>query len=182
MLMITNIDEFRKQIAHKEEIRENDLGRGLTSFCYMIAGDGTFDNFEARECRGIVFKDGKVVGRPIHKFFNVNERKSTRVENLDWSKVVRVMDKRDGSMIHTAIERYAETSAYSGLTPKKPFVWLKSKKSFESDVARAAWFWLLRNDNVRAMIDYITAVDCTLIFEWTAPDARIVLYYPEAEL
>lgn len=172
MLNISNINEFRSKVAHKEEIREMDIGADSVSFCYMIAAEGTFDDEWSRECRGIVFDkaSGRVNGRPLHKFFNVGERESTRVENLDWSKVVRVMDKRDGSMIHTV-------QTASGVR-------LKSKKSFDSDVAKAAEAWMRAQpgQHVLSFVNSVAARNSTAIFEWTAPDARIVLFYPEAEL
>lgn len=172
MLNISNINEFRSKVAHKEEIREMDIGADSVSFCYMIAAEGTFDDAWSRECRGIVFDkaSGRVNGRPLHKFFNVGERESTRVENLDWSKVVRVMDKRDGSMIHTV-------QTASGVR-------LKSKKSFDSDVAKAAEAWMRAQpgQHVMSFVNSVAARNSTAIFEWTAPDARIVLFYPEAEL
>jgi hypothetical protein len=96
MLKITEVEEFRELVKCKEEIREAHIGHGCTSFCYMVSGPDTFDSAAARECRGIVFDGPDVVGRPLHKFFNVNEREETLLKNLDWSKVVRVMDKRDG--------------------------------------------------------------------------------------
>jgi RNA ligase len=172
MLKINDINEFRSKVSHKEEIREMDIGEGCTSFCYMVAAEGTFDDAWSRECRGIVFNTslGTVAARPLHKFFNVGEREETRVENLDWSKVVRVMDKRDGSMIHTAW-------TMNGLR-------LKSKKSFDSDVAKAAEDWMHSQPglNVFKFCTRMQAMNKTAIFEWTAPDARIVLFYPEAEL
>lgn len=172
MLKIESLDEFRSHVAHKEEMREAEIGEGCTSFCYMIAADGTFDDAWSRECRGIVFNTalGKVTGRPLHKFFNVGERESTRVENLDWSKVVRVMDKRDGSMIHSVW-------TMNGIR-------LKSKKSFESDVAKAAEDWMHNEPDLKVwkFVSRMVALNKTAIFEWTAPDARIVLHYPDAEL
>jgi RNA ligase len=170
MLKITEVEEFRSAIAGKEEIRESLIGHGCISFCYMISGPDTFDSATARECRGIVFAGPDVVGRPLHKFFNVNEREETRLENIDWSKVTRVMDKRDGSMIHTV-------STMDGIL-------LKSKKSFESDVALAADDWMNHETglHVLKLAMRMSALNKTCIFEWTAPTARIVLFYPEAEL
>lgn len=168
MIKIINLDEFRSHIADKEEIREMDMKHGLKSFCYMVSAENTFDNDFARECRGIVFDGDRVVGRPLHKFFNVNEREETQVHNLDWSKVVRVMDKRDGSMIHTVIVGDQ--------------VLLKSKKSFDSDVAVMATKWVADRPNFQEFFHKIAQWNCTAIFEWTAPDARIVLHYPTAEL
>ena len=168
---ITNINEFRSHISTKEEIRESDIGHMCTSFCYMISGPDTFDNEWAKECRGIVFNSvGEVSSRSLHKFFNVNEREETLIQNLDWSKVVRVMDKRDGSMIHTV-------ATMDGIL-------FKSKKSFESDVALAAekWVHAQKDLNVFKFCMRMTAMNKTAIFEWTAPDARIVLFYPEAKM
>jgi putative RNA ligase len=176
MLTINHIDELRPKVAHKEEIREGDMGNGYTSFCYMIAAEGTFDDVWSRECRGIVFDHaGKVAGRPLHKFFNVNEREETQVGKIDWSKVVRVMEKRDGSMIHTV--RGEDDS-----------VLLKSKKSFDSDVAKAAKAFVIDKfsqsdyDINGFLIKIVLEENATAIFEFTAPDARIVLYYSRPEL
>lgn len=172
MLTIKHIDEFRSKVSHKEEIRESDLGNGLKCFCYMVSDNDTFNDAFSREARGIVFDSrGAVVGRPLHKFFNVNERPETQVGAIDWSKVVRVMDKRDGSMIHTVMT--------------EDDIRLKSKKSFESPVAYSALLWLNEAEQcrtVRWMIREIVGQNCTAIFEWTAPDARIVLHYPTPEL
>jgi len=176
VLKITDIQELREKVAHKEEIRESTLSADLTSFCYMISAENTFDNPWARECRGIVFDSaGKVCSRPLHKFFNVNEREETRAENLDWANVVRVMDKRDGSMIHPV--KMSDGS-----------IRLKSKKSFDSDVAKAATSWVIREFEAgrKGVNDILSKlvldIDCTPIFEWTAPDARIVLPYEQPEL
>ena len=172
MLTITSLDEFRSKVAHKEEIRESEIAPGLISFCYMISAENTFDDAWSRECRGIVFNKatGEVVGRALHKFFNVNEREETRVENLYDREIVRLMDKRDGSMIHTV----KVGTSYR----------LKSKKSFESDVAKMAteWIRLNENKNFDTMCQVLAQENHTVIFEYTAPDARIVLPYSAPEL
>lgn len=174
MKMLTEIfglNDFVKAIEHKEEMRVADIGHGMTSVCYMISAEGTFDDEWSRECRGIVFDTqiGWVSGRPLHKFFNLNERAESRVENLDWSKVVRVMDKRDGSMIHTVCMDWGDMK-------------LKSKKSFESDVAIAAQKFYDSKENFVRFGNFLNNQNATAIFEYTAPDARIVLFYPQPEL
>lgn len=165
-----SLADFRSKVMHKEEMREATISENCTSFCYMISSENTFDSEYARECRGIVFDsiNGGVIGRPLHKFFNVNERPTTLVENLDWSKVARVMDKMDGSMIHTVI------------TPSG--IKLKSKKSFNSDVAVAAQKYADSHQNITAFLEECRTFNCTAIFEYVAPDARIVLFYPEPKL
>lgn len=138
---------------------------------YIISGPDTFSDEFAREARGITFDaEGNVIGRPLHKFHNVNEKEHTLAHVLKGRKIMRLMDKRDGSMIHT--------------------VWLngevalKSKKSFESDVAKAATDWLNKDVNClwRGFARRIAKEGKTAIFEWTSPKARIVVSYPEDQL
>ncbi len=169
MLTINSIEEFRSHVAHKEEIREAEIAPGLISFCYMISAEGTFDTPWLRECRGIVFdkETGKVVGRPLHKFFNVNERAESRVENLP-STIARMMDKRDGSMIHTV--------NVGGMFR------LKSKKTFESEVAQMATEVVRDHNGLRNLCLAMIEMNCTAIFEFTSPVARIVLPYKVDEL
>lgn len=174
MKMLTEIfdlDTFVAAIKHKDEMRVADIGHGMTSVCYMISAEGTFDNEWLRECRGIVFDKqiGTVVGRPLHKFFNLNEREESRADRIRWFDVVRVMDKRDGSMIHTVALDSGEMK-------------LKSKKSFESDVAIAAQRLYDSKQNYVDFGRFLNGENLTAIFEYTAPDARIVLFYPEPEL
>jgi len=181
MLNISNIEELRSKVAHKEEIREANAGDGqqmkdMKTFCYMIAGDSTFDDAWSRECRGIVFAaDGSVAGRPLHKFFNLNERAETQVNEINWGMVARVMEKRDGSMIHTVIVPHDSH-------PDKKVARVKSKKSFESDVASAALNWLYDKREYQALLTYLCNKNCTAIFEYTSPGARIVLFYPDTEM
>jgi RNA ligase len=61
---------------------------------------------------------------------------------------------------------------------------LKSKKTFSSAVALAAEKWMYEQPghHVLSFVNFVTAQNLTAIFEWTAPSARIVLFYPEAEL
>jgi RNA ligase len=176
MIRITSLDEFRAKVAHKEEIREAEIAPGLISFCYMISAENTFDDAWARECRGIVFskETGRVVGRPLHKFFNVNERPETHVGKLP-AMATRVMDKRDGSMIHT-VNTIKKGDSYASYK-------LKSKKSFSSDVAVAATKWIEQaHMGYDALCQRVQLMDCTAIFEYTAPDARIVLPYYQPKL
>jgi len=168
--VIECLDDLLPHIKNKPEIRVDHQSNGMTVVCYMVSAENTFDSAWTRECRGITFgPDGKIAGRSLHKFFNVNEREETRPENLP-SNIVRLMDKRDGSMIHTV--KVGDTFR------------LKSKKSFDSDVAKAATEWINRpeNANFYRFCEVMAWNDETAIFEFTAPDARIVLPYKNAEL
>ena len=177
--------ELREAVAHKPEIRFIDQENGTVVCSYIISCDGTFDDKYSREARGVVFdKNDRVIGRPLHKFFNLNQITETQFNALDWSKVARISDKRDGSMIHTV----------KVVDDMKPFhncadFTLKSKKSFESDVAVQARDFITKGVDRSAVVqDYIglgnevVARDKTAIFEWTSPTARIVLAYPKDEL
>lgn len=183
------LQSMQESLVDKQEIRFMEQSNGTIVCSYIVSAEGTFDTPIAREARGIVFnQEGEVIGRPLHKFFNVNERPETLASVLDWSKVVRVMDKRDGSMIHTVMvddlspfdctakiidgERYVHGATFD----------VKSKKSYESDVAIAAREFLAEHINFRDFCEHVTRNNMTAIFEWTSPIARIVLYYEVAGL
>jgi RNA ligase len=182
MLKINSLAEFKTKVLQKQEIRESDIGHNSICFCYMIAAEDTFsgpDNLWIKECRGITFNKntGIINGRPLSKFFNVNERPETLVSNIDWTKVTRVMDKRDGSMITTVDCGYGE----SDLGPSYSFD-IKTKKTFDSDVANQARAFLKTQHNISHMIAYLNGENYTAIFEYTAPTNRIVINYKQEEL
>lgn len=169
---------IREALANKEEIRFMKQDNGTTVCSYLISMEGTFNSPEAREARGLVFdENGFLISRPLHKFFNVGEREETRIENIDWSQVRRVMDKRDGSMIHTVEMR--DTNEHCNFR-------LKSKKSFASDVAKDATAFIMSNEakdmKYVEFCNLMVTQGFTAIFEWTSPTARIVLAYPQREL
>ena len=179
--VITTDSAMRQALADKTEIRFMEQDNGTTVCSYIVSAKGTFDGSYNREARGIVFdKNGLVISRPLHKFFNVNEREETLVQNIDWSKVTRVMLKRDGSMIHTvpAVDDVKPMSKSADFT-------LKSKKSFESDVAVQARDWINSdpaNENFVKLCNHVVEFNQTATFEWTSPTARIVVYYEQPGL
>lgn len=168
-------ERYRKATENKPEIRWVTHPNGCTVACYMIAGKETWDDDwlgHVRECRGITFYNGEIVGRPLHKFFNVGERPETMREAIDWTKVTRVMSKIDGSLIHTVA------------IPEDDHIFtVKSKKSFVSDVAIAAKAFIRARPNYLGFCEELTkrgSEGYTAIFEYTSPASRIVLDYPEA--
>ena len=165
---ITHIDQLKEKVGHMKEIRFMEQDNGFTVVCYMISDEDTFhgENAEwARECRGITFdRDGKIASRSLHKFFNVGECEETQKYNLKWNEVVSVMDKRDGSMIHPVL-----------IDDEVAF---KSKKSFGSDVAVwANQFGLIHNPRYGEFCRQLLKENLTPIFEYTAPNSRIVINY-----
>lgn len=170
---LTSVKDLEPVLVSKPEIRlMSGHPGGFSVACYLISAENTFDSPFARECRGLTFAaDGTVAGRPLHKFFNVNERAETQFHALPWDRVVRVMDKRDGSMIHTVID------------PEYPSGFrLKSKKSFTWMGCADAETFAIQHREYHDLCKWAAKCKHTAIFEWTAPDYRIVLQYPGAEL
>lgn len=99
--IINNIEDLLPYIKDKKEIAISKRSNGTTVVCYNVEDGDTFSNDYAIECRGIVFDtlSGNIIGRPLHKFFNLGESERTRIENFNWNEVVAVWDKLDGSMI-----------------------------------------------------------------------------------
>jgi RNA ligase len=161
---------MRLALADREEIRFMKQDNGTTVCSYIVSGPETFRDGYAREARGVVFaEDGRTIARPLHKFFNVNEKLHTLIDVLDWSQAVRVMDKRDGSMIHT-VDLPSELGTFS----------FKSKKSYTSDVALQATAFVKKSQKgYIELCEYMVKNGKTPVFEWTSPTARIVLAYAE---
>lgn len=181
--VVQRLEQFKPHVEAKEEIRFMTGPNGMVTCSYVVSADGTFDTNYLRECRGIVFNaKGVIAARPLHKFFNVNEKPTTHVDALDWSKVTRIMDKRDGSMIHT-VALLDNEEAWD----PRACVELKSKKSFTSDVALAAKAWLTADEDrfdrySKLCQTVVYMLNSTAIFEFTSPTARIVLPYNEPML
>lgn len=142
-------------VAHKD---------GYSVIDYVFAGADTFDHPARVECRGLKFApDGSILARPLHKFFNVGERDDTQPHVLDFGQPHTIMDKLDGSMIHPAI-----------VDGEVVFM----TRMGRTDVARKAERHL--TPAVREWV--VNNQDLTAIFEWTAPDNRIVVRYDDSRL
>lgn len=164
---ITHIDQLKEKVGHMKEIRFMKQDNGYTVVCYMISDEDTFQGENAmwaRECRGITFyPEGEIASRALHKFFNIGECDETRFENIEWSNVTSIMNKRDGSMLHPVLVN-GETL-------------FKSKKSFTSDVALNANEFAQKNKGYIAFSEELLFDNKTPIFEFTAPNSRIVINY-----
>lgn len=99
---IKSLDDLLPHIEDNPQIRVKTEDNGMTVVCYMLQDEDTFSGTAeeyARECRGITFApDRKIAARCLTKFFNIGEREDTQPHNIDWSRVVRIMDKRDGCL------------------------------------------------------------------------------------
>lgn len=169
--IIEHLDQILPHVQGKKEIYLTQAAFGTRILSYHFMDSKTFESPWLRECRGLVFdRDGLLVSRPLHKFFNAGEKTWTRLDALPLDQLVSVEMKRDGSMIQTVnIQGRVE---------------LKSKLSFESDVARLARAFYDRpeNANYRDFCGDCIEQGLTAVFEYTAPGARIVVKYPKEEL
>lgn len=141
-------------------------GHSVTIVCYMLSDDELWKMPLGLETRGPCFDTvtGELLALPFEKFFNVNEKAHTQdhLVAAEMSKTVPyVCEKLDGSMITPVI-----------LAGK---VYLKTKKSFVSDVAVEAAAAL--TENVKRLCSYLIGEGWTPIFEFTAPSNKVVIDY-----
>jgi RNA ligase len=131
---------------------------------YVYTMDDTFAHPVARECRGLKFdRDGKIIARPFHKFFNLGEKEQP--DQIDWSLPHVVFDKLDGSMVHPAIVNgQLVFMTRMGITPQS-----QAAQKYASTA-------LLKLSTV--MIER----GITPMFEFTSPENRIVVAYEKPEL
>lgn len=151
-------------------------GNSYRIFNYRLASFGDFQQKQALECRGHTFRIDTatpvLVSLPMEKFFNLNENPFTM--NLDLSTVIRVEDKRDGSLISTV-----------NLHDNSEVIHVKSKGSFTSDQAKAAYNMLNYGDAYWEFAKTLRAAvgkNYTVNMEYTAPDNQIVVGYTKARL
>lgn len=165
--MIRNLDDALALIeGRKDFVVKRDPA--YVAIDYAVAFPDTFEDPRRAELRGMKFypDTGEVMARPLHKFFNVGEKEHTQPHLLDFDAEHIIMDKLDGSMIHPALLRDGSVRFMTrmGVT----------------DVARKAE----RHLTPELCEHLLTALlaNYTPIFEFTAPDNRIVVRYPVSGL
>lgn len=136
-------------------------GDGYIAIDYVISTPDTFEDRRREELRGIKFHmDGRVMARPLHKFFNLGEGN----REIPSGPFV-IMEKLDGSMIHAAlVDDRVVFMTRMGLT----------------DVAQKATRHMTAA--LRAECRGLLLTGFTPIFEFTAPDNRIVIRYERSQL
>lgn len=162
---IAHIDDVLPHIAGRSDFVVADKG-DYKVIDYVYATADTFDHPARVECRGLKFgPDGALIARPLHKFRNIGETPELQPGLLDFTRPHTIMEKLDGSMIHPAI-----------VGGEVVFM----TRMGRTDVARKAERHLTKEvrDGCRGLL----VGGATPIFEWTAPDNRIVVSYPESSL
>ncbi|AXH72893.1 MAG: RNA ligase A [Caudoviricetes sp.] len=119
-----------------------------------------------REARGITFdtSSGAVISRKYHKFYNIGEKPSSSIGNIDFSKTHWIMEKLDGSCIST-------------LTTSP----LPVTKAGRSDVAKMVDVWF-QKDNYRKFNEYVRENNWTASYEFCSLRQRIVVEYVDENL
>ncbi len=186
--IIRHINDVLPHIEGREEfiVGERD---GYTVINYAVAMEDTFPpvkvaggsarmreersltNRMRRECRGLIFyPDGRLMSRPFHKFFNVNEREETQIKNIDLSQPHTIMEKMDGSMIRPLlVNGRLRLATKMGVT----------------EVAMAAEEYLAsRKDwaEISIWLERCVKIGVTPIFEFIAPTNQIVINYSKPDL
>ena len=165
---------MKEQLKDMKSVRfMEDAVRGVTIVCYMVDDTELWKHPLGIECRGSVFdtKTGKCLCRPFEKFFNFHEMTTEHQkeieQQIDSGYGVAFTMKRDGSMITPVLLPNGELG-------------FKTKKSFDSDVAKLAKEYVTRSFPMLLewCKDWLVR-GYTPIFEFTSPDSEIVLSYGE---
>lgn len=143
--------------------KESGDGRVLYDYTSRCQFRRVWNN-ETRTCRGLVATaDGDVLGRPFPKFWNLSEHANPELPPVP-AEPFEVFDKLDGSLV-IAYEWNRRTK-------------VNTRGSFNSDQAVAAQAWL----DERYPLGLSIPPGQTWLFEWIAPENRIVVHYERREL
>ena len=170
---IRHLDDVRAAIEGRDEfiIAERDWGYVVN---YLVKMTDTFPPVATeldairRECRGMLFhKDGKIMARRLHKFFNVNERDETQMHTIDLNRPHVILEKLDGSMITPVVtDAGIRWGTKMGIT----------------DVGMGAELFVAQHNNYDQLARECITRGMTPILEWCSRKQRIVIDYPEDRL
>lgn len=184
--IIRHIDDILPAIEGRPEfiVAEKD---GYTVINYNVVAEDTFPpvnvaggsakmraerslvNALRRECRGIIFdsETGRIIRRPYHKFFNVDEREETQAHRVNLGEKHVILEKLDGSMIVPFIAR-------------GELLW--GTKMGETEVAKSVEEFVKNNPQYIELASMFIHSGWSPIFEWCSRKQRIVLDYKEDRL
>lgn len=169
------IAEHNSAFLRKEEV----IGETrIVQFNYMLASyqdfaKEYFPGVNAFELRGLTFirrSDGRWERQlMLHKFFNLNQTFGYMYDDVKDKKILRVQDKKDGSLI-----RFVRLNDGTVLA--------KSKFSFQSEQAIEANKIYAADGKFRSLVDWTLDHRIAAMFEFVSPFNRIVLNYAETDL
>lgn len=167
-----NLHDMKRKLGAMKSVRfMEDAARGVTIVCYMVDDPELWKHPLGLECRGSVFdtKTGKCLCRPFEKFFNFHEmsgeQKQEIIKTINNPVAARYFTKkRDGSMITPVMLPNGELD-------------FKTKKSFDSDVAKLAKEYITTLPRFAEWCKDWCVAGYTPVFEFTHPDSEIVISY-----
>ena len=156
-------------------------GFNVSVFNYRLAQYKDFDNpipekpeLKGYEMRGLTFvfnEDGSLFNRYVllEKFFNLNQVPESLYSVVKNYKIKFVNNKEDGSI-----------ASFVKLPNGK--VIGKSKMGFDNDQADGINRVYKTNKEIKSLVDWALDNNIVPVFEYVAPNNRIVLRYPSEEL
>lgn len=123
-----------------------------------------------RECRGLIFcsETGNILRRPLHKFFNLNQKEETHQNIVDLVyEDHHILEKLDGSMIVPFLVG-------------DRLIW--GTKMGDTEVSAPIYDFVLDNPNYRTAALNFIANHYSPIFEWCSNKQRIVIDHPVDQL
>jgi len=149
-------------------------GYDVSIFNYRLAQYSDFIDNSAFEMRGLTFifnEDGSLFKRYLllHKFFNLNQVPESQYSLVAGLGIRSIYNKEDGSV--ASFIRLPNGSVLG-----------KSKMSFESDQALGMNRLYRLNEDLKRFVDWSLDKDYVAVFEYVAPNNRIVLRYFDEEL
>ena len=153
---INHIDQVLPEIEGRKDFI-HVVKDGYQVIDYVFEDNDTFSTDIRQQCRGIKFDlDGRIIGRPFHKFFNYGQKLLT----YDWLKPHTIMTKMDGSMVHSCIiNGELRLCTRMGLS--------------EQAIAAES----ILTDRQKRYLKVLNQFGWNAILEYTAPDNRIVIEY-----
>jgi len=160
-LNIRDFEHFKsnKMVVFKPETVD---GKAVIILTYMVSDSHLWTLPMALELRGHTFdaETGDIISVAFEKFFNIGENQWTQLNLLDFKEAM-FFEKVDASMLNVAV-----------INGK---IFLKTKKSFYSEVAQSAMTCVTDNINKLALSVY--KMGYSLIMEYYHPDWKVVLNY-----
>jgi RNA ligase len=173
--VIETIEDVIYDINGYDEIRVIDKDYYIV-INYAVTFEDTFtwdfdDSYSSsirRECRGLIFnKEGKLISRPYHKFFNAGEKEETQLNKINLYEPHVVLEKLDGSMIRPI---------------PTPEGFRLATKAGITEVAMNAEVFIADKPHYADFINATIQTGFTPIFEWCSRKNRVVVDYPEDNL
>lgn len=162
-LEIEHIDDIKPLVAQNPGIKTFTHDT-IQVMRYLINSPDVFTTAADLEARGLIFDlNGFLLSRPLHKFFNIGER--VHAPTLITHGPGQLVTKLDGSMIAAFLLNGTLVFHTKGGVSKQ------AKRALEC-----------ASTNVKKLAIAAIQKGYTPIFEWTAPENRVVIAYETNQL